>query len=183
MSLFKSSSFISALFGKMRAQKMKTVFHPHRKKEKKIPFYYSHGGDFPLFSEPQIISLSLQKATPQLGFRTKGQGQVGWREGAAEDRWKERRYGEGRMDGGRGHGKRRASRGEKRQTESKLQRVVSVKGTTMCLRAPEANNEESTGQNNRSTLPFRPSVNSNLNIHPPSLCADTPPPFDICFTL
>lgn len=78
---------------------MKTVFHPHQKKEKKIPFYYSHSEDFPLFSEPQIISLSLQKATPQLGFRTKGQGQVGWREGAAEDRWKERRYGgEGWME-------------------------------------------------------------------------------------
>lgn len=47
------------------------------------PFHYSHSKDFPLFSEPQIISLLLQKATPLLGFKTKGQGQVGWREGGS----------------------------------------------------------------------------------------------------
>lgn len=43
------------------------------------------------------------------------------------------------------------------------------------------NNEEGMGQNNGPTLPFRPSTNSNLNIHPPSLVANTPPSFDICF--
>lgn len=34
-----------------------------------------------MFSEPQIISPLLQKATPLLGFKTKGQGQEGWEEG------------------------------------------------------------------------------------------------------
>ena len=53
----------------------------------------------------------------------------------------------------------------------------------MCLYASEGNYKEGTGQNNSPALPFRPSANSNLNIHPPSLGANTPPPFDICFPL
>lgn len=46
----------------------------------------------------------------------------------------------------------------------------------------EGDNEEDTGPNT-FTLPFRQSVNSNLNIHPPSPGANTPSSFDIYFTL
>lgn len=49
-------------------------------------------------------------------------------------------------------------------------------------RVLEGDNEEDTGPNT-STLPFRQSVNSNLNIHPPSPGANTPSSFDIYFTL
>ena len=51
----------------------------------------------------------------------------------------------------------------------------------MCLSVFKGNNEEDVGQNNNTTLPFSPST--NLDTHPPSLAAYTPPFFDICFPL
>lgn len=181
MSLFKTSSFISTLFGKMRAEKWRRFFTRIKKKknpilllsQRRLPFVLRATNYFPVASEGDSATWLQNQRT----------GAGGVEGGGSRGQMERKEIREGRMDGGRGHGKRRASRGEKCQIESKLQRVVSVKGTTMCLRAPEANNEESTGQNNRSTLPFRRSVNSNLNIHPPSLGANMPPPFDICFTL
>lgn len=59
---------------------MKTFFYLIFLSTSQNPFHYSHSEDFPLFSEAQIISPLLQKATPLLGFKTKGQGQAGWEE-------------------------------------------------------------------------------------------------------
>ena len=81
------------------------------------PFHYSHSEDFPLFSEPQIISLLLQKASPLLGFKTKGRGQVGVREGGRkreggreagvlEDRRRRKEIHGGKKKEGQAEGKR-----------------------------------------------------------------------------
>lgn len=43
----------------------------------------------------------------------------------------------------------------------------------------EGFNEEDMGQNNNTTLPFRPST--NLDFLTPSLAANAPSSFDICF--
>lgn len=85
-----------------------------------------------------------------------------------------------------GMGKGEHVEGEKCQTESKLQRAMSA---AECLAALEANNEAA-GRETKTTVHRCPShrlnpspQKKNLNIHPPSLGANTSPPFDICFSL
>lgn len=77
----------------------------------------------------------------------------------------------------RGHGKGRANLGRnaRQRRQKNAECCVSRRMTVcaMCLDVLEANNEQGTGQNN-SSLPFRQSVNSNLNIQPPSPGANTP---------
>lgn len=174
-----------------------------KKKGKKNPFYYSHSEDLPLFSEPQIIFAVASEGDSVTWLpEPKGQGQVGGvggarggcMEGTVEDRWKERevRGWGGGEESEEGMGKGGHGKGEKCQTESKLQRAVSAGGAAVCLAAPEANNEAA-GQKHgcrdalqTATKPPTPPKKKKkkiLNIHPPSPAANTSPPFDICFSL
>lgn len=59
----------------------------------------------------------------------------------------------GKKEGNEGHGK---DKDALRKWTEKL---------TMCLYVRVGNNEEDAGQNSRLTLPFRWSINPNLNIH------------------
>lgn len=96
------------------------------------PFHYSHSKDFPLFSEPQIISPLLQKATPLLGFKTKGQGQAGGREGGGRGQKEKkgdtqrRRAREKRGMGQAGRGGMRQKNAEKGVSQSRSVYLVFV---------------------------------------------------------
>lgn len=95
-------------------------FHPHQKN----PFHYSRSEDFPLFSETQIISLLLQKATPLLGFKTKGRGAGGvqgrgWQRTDGE----ERRYTEKKREMKKGG--QSDKKGQRERERDKAERDVS----------------------------------------------------------
>lgn len=73
--------------------------------------------------------------------------------------------------------KKEANKKRQKNSEEGVSRRKNV--CAMCLYVFERNHDESMGQNNNTTLPFRPST--NLDVHTPSLPANTPPLFDICF--
>lgn len=71
-------------------------------------------------------------------------------------------------------------RGERKRPEIERQgRECCQSEATICLYALGGNNEEGRGDNDSHTLPFGPSSNSYLNIHPPSPVANMPTYFDI----
>lgn len=74
-------------------------------------------------------------------------------------------------------------KGGQLREDRKMQSCDSELLCTVCLYVLEGDNKEGMGKNNSFTLPFRWSINSNLNIHPPSLGVNMLPSFDICFTL
>lgn len=102
----------------------------------------------------------------------------GWR-GAS--RGQKEKKGDTQRKRGRTRGWEGGRARETRQKNAERGASQSKSVCTMCLYVLEGNNEESMGQNNRPSLPFRPTKNSNPNIHPSSPGAYTPPSFDICF--
>lgn len=87
------------------------------------PCHFSHSSDFPLFSGLLIISLLLQKATPLLGFKTKGWGQEGGAGGRGSRGQKEKKAHTPRKkgkdkDGGDREGEAGAKRERKKMGET-----------------------------------------------------------------
>lgn len=107
-----------------------------------------------------------------LASEPKDRGRWGGGRGVVEDRRRRKKINrekEGMGKGGQIWG------GMPDREDRKMPSVVSVRRMTvcaMCLSVLEGNNEQWTGQNN-SSLPFRRSTNSNLNIQPPSPGANT----------
>lgn len=103
------------------------------------------------------------------GLGTKGQGTgtagvEGGKGGAGEER---RRRKKGGGTGGMGKTGTLSGNGQEK--------------LTMCLYVKVGNNEEDAGQNSRLTLPFRWSVNPNLNIHLRALIRHLPLVFVLPF--
>lgn len=110
------------------------------------PCHFSHSSDFPLFSGLLIISLLLQKATPLLGFKTKGWGQEGGAGGRGSRGQKEKKAHTPRKkgkdkDGGDREGeagaKRERKKWEKQAGERQrkgVSRSKSVRATCLFVR-------------------------------------------------
>lgn len=95
----------------------------------------------------------LRKTTRPRGLDTKGQGTgTGGVEGE-----------EKRVQGKRGGDEKRFEK--QRETRGMGKTGTWTEEPTKCLYVLVGNNEEDAGQNNPPTLPFRWSINPNLNIH------------------
>lgn len=155
-----SQAFVRRLFWVF----LKNSFHPPRKN----PFYYACSEDFLLFSAPQIISPLLQKNDSFAGLWNQGTGDGG--------SWAGRRK--------RGQGKR--VREEKRGKIGKMRDI----GKTGALRKLRGKNPHCACMGwwvimkrtqDRPTLPFRWSINPNLNIHLRALIRRLPLIFVLAF--
>lgn len=110
-----------------------------------------------------------------MASKPKDRGRRGGGRGVAEDR--RRRKEIHRENEGMGKGGQREKSQENAEKGDSQRKSVC----TMCLYVFGGDNEKDMGQSDNTTLPFRLSAKSRLDIHPPSPPANTAPFFDICF--